>query len=558
IHLSHYFAVDTFVNLFTFMSLYFAVQILTEKDEKGFNIKPFLFFGAALGMAVASKVSTVPVAAMLPVAVLARLSKVDVRKRLDFGWTALGYMTAAAFVSLFTFRIFQPYAFAGPGFFGMRLNEKWIGNLRSLQAQSAGDIDWPPSIQWARRSILFSWQNMVLWGQGISFGIISWAGFLWMGCKILKGEWHKHIILWGWTAFYFTWQSLAFNPTMRYQLPVYPALAVFGGWFVVRLWDWVSAQTQWKVWSRRLIRPAVVLLGGAAVGLTVLWGLAFAQIYTRPVTRVAASEWIYENIPGPINLMVETDAGLQQQPVSFPYVLVVREGVHYTANFTPLREGTFTQVILRWVEVPVEKHRLVLTIFEDGEPDLVMSVNEVEADINALDSGDMPQNIFFSPDVPVIFVPDKTYKIRLDMLSGLGNINLNTAEVFTMTGTGQETTILLNDIFTLNASSAFEAEFQVEEGVTLEQIYVEVQKEFSPPPAAQDLKLTINQAGNPIASAVLTADLSAASTENLTFVLDVPVSLALEENYSVIFEMLTPKGSVTILGSAVAVESPWD
>ncbi|MEK6220708.1 MAG: hypothetical protein N2D54_00485, partial [Chloroflexota bacterium] len=87
---------------------------------------------------------------------------------------------------------------------------------------------------------------------------------------------------------------------------------------------------------------------------------------------------------------------------------------------------------------------------------------------------------------------------------------------------------------------------------------MEVQKEFSPPPAAQDLKLTINQAGSPIASAVLTADLSAASAENLTFVFDAPVSLALEENYSVILEMLTPNGAVTILGSAVAVESPWD
>ena len=32
------------------------------------------------------------------------------------------------------------------------------------------------------------------------------------------------LLVWLWTAFYFTWQSLAWNPTMRYQLPIYPTL----------------------------------------------------------------------------------------------------------------------------------------------------------------------------------------------------------------------------------------------------------------------------------------------------------------------------------------------
>jgi hypothetical protein len=46
-----------------------------------------------------------------------------------------------------------------------------------------------------------------------------------MGWRVVKGEW-KHALLWGWTAFYFIWQSLQFNPTMRYQLPVYPLLGM--------------------------------------------------------------------------------------------------------------------------------------------------------------------------------------------------------------------------------------------------------------------------------------------------------------------------------------------
>ena len=36
-------------------------------------------------------------------------------------------------------------------------------------------------------------------------------------------------------AFYFMWQSISFNPTMRYLLPIYPALAIFAGWAAVAL-----------------------------------------------------------------------------------------------------------------------------------------------------------------------------------------------------------------------------------------------------------------------------------------------------------------------------------
>ena len=33
----------------------------------------------------------------------------------------------------------------------------------------------------------------------------------------------------------FRWQSLQFNPTMRYQLPIYPLLAMMAAWFVFEL-----------------------------------------------------------------------------------------------------------------------------------------------------------------------------------------------------------------------------------------------------------------------------------------------------------------------------------
>ena len=52
-----------------------------------------------------------------------------------------------------------------------------------------------------------------------------------MAWRILKGE-LRHAVLWGWTGLYFGWQSLVFNPTMRYQLPVYPLLCLMAAWFI--------------------------------------------------------------------------------------------------------------------------------------------------------------------------------------------------------------------------------------------------------------------------------------------------------------------------------------
>ena len=132
-------------------------------------------------------------------------------------------------MALITFRIFQPYAFDE-----IIPNERWVENIAEQRGQARGDADLPWNLQWARRTHLYSFENLTIWGLGLPLGILAWAGFLTMGWRMLKGEW-RHALLWGWTAFYFIWQSLQFNPTMRYQLPIYPLLAMMAAWFVFSL-----------------------------------------------------------------------------------------------------------------------------------------------------------------------------------------------------------------------------------------------------------------------------------------------------------------------------------
>ena len=147
-------------------------------------------------------------------------------------------------------------------------------------------------MQWARRSpVVFAFYNLVTWGMGLPLGLLATVGFLWAGWKMLKGNWGKLALLWGWTGLYFAWQAPTFNPTMRYFLPIYPTLTILAAWLVneiyhwgrnlsaerasnplSRLWLFVQKRSAWLAW----------LVGGVVLISTFVYGFAFLSIYLRP------------------------------------------------------------------------------------------------------------------------------------------------------------------------------------------------------------------------------------------------------------------------------------
>ncbi len=271
-------------------------------------------FGLALGMGMASKLTALPIAIILPGALAVRyfggkdeehatdgsVSPFTRRSFEGFLSKMFVFMVVGGLFSFLAFRVFQPYAFSG-----LRLNPKWLSNIQEQQADASPNAGLLWNLQWARRTHLYSFENLTVWGLGLPLGILAWAGFLWMGWRMLKGEWCKHIVLWSWTAIYFIWQSLQYNPNMRYQLPIYPLLAMMAAWAV---YDWARPSLS----RLKRIDWRVVLAGTAGCTVLVLtfaWAYAFSRIYLRPEPRVAASEWIYQNVPGPINLQIQTSPG---------------------------------------------------------------------------------------------------------------------------------------------------------------------------------------------------------------------------------------------------------
>lgn len=414
---SHYFTFDLFVNLFLFLALWFAVGIVEKKLEIGdwrvgsggrideeqdenaqnssrqlpipnylitnylitlFKHPLFLLsigFGFALGLAMSSKINAAAMAIVLPFAFFIRwlihdrpTLSTDHRSLIPDYWSLITVLlVTGALATFISFRIFQPYAFDG-----LLPSERWLSNIAELRLQATGEADLPWNLQWARRSHWFSFINLTVWGLGLPLGILAWAGFLLMGWRILKGE-YKHLLLWGWTAFYFVWQSLQFNATMRYQLPIYPLLTMMAAWFVFELPKFRKTTDDGsQTIVHRPLSIAAFVIGIVVLSLTAIWAFAFQSIYLREETRMAASRWLFQNAPGPVNLVIQTAGENYKQPLPFPEGTVISPGQPYSISFVPHRDGGLSEVTFGFARNPASAP-VVLTLAAASQPDLALA-----------------------------------------------------------------------------------------------------------------------------------------------------------------------------------------
>ncbi len=482
IQLSHYFKEDTFLNFFTLLAIYFALRILMDtpssrqptplqtpsQPDESDPAKPsipdqaaqhiaiptlppfwlFAGFGIALGLAVACKLNTAPVAALLPAAILLRFGKLHAQQQKQLMTKTLLFLAGAALISLLVFRIFQPYAFSGPGFFGVKPNPLWVDNIREQRAQAEGDVDFPPAMQWARRSFWFAGENLVTWGLGLPLGILAMLSFLWIGWKLLpilfkrsqiqanvissteeavafRNLWKEDLLLWGWTAFYFLWQSSSFNPTMRYLLPIYPLLALFAARGVFMLWDWGRENRSTPV------RFFAILIGSGVFLATFAYAFAFLQIYVTPFTRVDASRWIYQNVPGPLNLHITTDKEVANQPLPFPYEAVITPGAPYVSPFVPHYTGQLSEIHANSIfdkdAFPSDK-TLTLSISEPVSPDKPLTSATIRSDF-LLEKGIEGNGYTFLLNPPIIVEKGKPYNFILKLEGDGGALNLRGAAI---------------------------------------------------------------------------------------------------------------------------------
>lgn len=288
---SHFFTFDTFAAFFLLVAFYFAVRLW--QDPRWFD---YPAMGAALGLAVASKVNSAVFLLVVALVALRQLQEVTARRsadRLNDWLSVLGRFAVAGLAALLVFRVAEPYAFSGPGFLNAGISTKFLNDMGFVQKLISGEVDQPPSVQWAGTPpYLFPLRNLVFWGMGLPFGLLGWLAVLVAAFRLLRKHETVHLLLVVWVAFFFFYQGSQFAKTMRYFVPVVPLLAVAAGWLLV----WSHGQFRQRFPSRAAAF-AVPAIGGLVLLATLAYAAAFASIYTRPVTRIEATEWIFANIP---------------------------------------------------------------------------------------------------------------------------------------------------------------------------------------------------------------------------------------------------------------------
>lgn len=419
---AHFGTVNAVTSCLVTLAIYFAVRA----QQRG-KLRSYLLFGCACGLAVASRINIAPLAGIIIIVALTRsmpafdrhICSAERSRILARQFLGLLLAGLSAFVA---FRIFNPYAFEGPGFFGILPNHRWLANLADVSRGVAGLQDYPPNWQWVARSpLIHSFKDMIFWGMGLSFGVLGWLGVCWSAYGLIRNRKGAlaNIIPLAWIIGFYLFISRVWAIVPRYYLPLYGALAVMAGWCLyevlrrsrsngpgltfaliptgllggvlvgVGCYQVLSGVTDMTAWTALTV--GALLLGCAivpqfrpwmpailavfAVTFSVVWGLMFSNVYRHQTTLVQATRYIQEQVPGDFAMRIEgTDDSLPLVNIAVynsgvdlpdlkgsPYdgASQYYEGAPVSIEFTAPASGTITEVFAPHLADP----------FDDPQPE---------------------------------------------------------------------------------------------------------------------------------------------------------------------------------------------
>ncbi len=314
VQLAHFYTVDSLLTFFVMLVLTLALGV---REDSG--LRRAIALGAALGLALATKISAAPLFLVVAVAYLQTTPRAPSSSAMRHAWLAARRMIPVLLVTVVLFFIVQPYALLDPLTF--------LEDTGEEAAIARGTYDVPYTIQYAGTLpfIYTIWQN-AFWGLSLPLGLAAWVGLVVLVIQWLRRGSRSDTLLLSWVGPYVILNGLLYAKHLRYMLPVTPVLCLAAARLLVQM-----ARGRHPAVIKRLLSslPALVVL---LCALT--YALLFSSLYASPHSWISASEWIYRNVPVGSTLALEHwDDAL---PLSFEVDGMYRGSDQYLQLLLPL------------------------------------------------------------------------------------------------------------------------------------------------------------------------------------------------------------------------------
>jgi 4-amino-4-deoxy-L-arabinose transferase-like glycosyltransferase len=262
LQLAHFATFDTALTCFVVATLLFAARFARHGRRRD-----AMAAGLCLGLAVGSKFSAVLLLLPLLMAHALRWER--------FSRRSVGMFGLSLCVALLAFGLTNPFALLQPG--------ACVENLGVQAAMLRGDEAFPFTRQYHDTwPWLYPIEQQLRWGMGLPLGLVAFGG---LGHALVRAWRHppgaQEWVPLAWALIYFGFTGSLYVKFVRYMLPLSPVLAIYGARLLLGRAGWVK-------------RGGLVAL---VVLPTLLYALAFLNVYGGEHPWLGLSRWIYAHVP---------------------------------------------------------------------------------------------------------------------------------------------------------------------------------------------------------------------------------------------------------------------
>jgi len=287
---AHFFTTDVLLMAGTAVGICFSLRIMARG-----RWRDSLILAVAWGIAIGSKPTGV---LLLPAVVLAHaLSHPQHRwRRLVVTFLITSSLALVGQPTLFRYG-WQAYLYQGA----------FLSNIKV----AAGIFRPPYTLHFADTAAwTYYLTHLFPWGGGPFLTLAGYTGFLAGAARIIRHcrNWRTDAIT-GQIALvalvfltFYLFSASQHDKFIRYVLVLLPPIGILAGWLLANLINRVNTSRVW---------PFLVF----TVILSVVPGLLYVRIYSRPDTRLQAAVWIMQHAPGNATICHEPDLGFAVPPI---------------------------------------------------------------------------------------------------------------------------------------------------------------------------------------------------------------------------------------------------